>query len=571
VHRGEEGVTLELQRKTVVESLYFEAKLSGPSRHVTFVDDEGKEEQVSYVRTLEQAFARAGVLQRLGVAPREPVPVLVPTSPDFLYLFFALQLTGAVPAPLAPPASFGDMDDFVRRTERIATYLGAKRVITVGPLQDVLREGLPGVQIVLAEHLRAEAERGKAAFDSVKVVAEDLAMIQCTSGSTGTPKGVMLTHENLIANVHQIGFMLGVREGDVTVCWLPLYHDMGLIGCLLFATYWNLDSVFLSPARFLRRPVSWLQAISRHKGTLSPAPNFAYSYVTSRTKDEELVGLDLSSWRIALCGAEPVDPRTLHRFEERFKHQGLRAPISVPCYGLAEATLAVTIHPIGAPLLYDKVAREPLAAGEVRDTHESGAMLVTNCGPPMPETLVRILDDEGHELPEGRVGRVQVKGPTVMRGYYNLPDETARVLRDGWLDTGDLGYMRGGELRLTGRSKDLVIIRGRNYAPSDFEWAAEEVPGIRKGNVIALGIVDAEQGTETLHLVCETDVDAEDAREKLAQQVRAHVTSRTGVAPAAIELVARNTIPKTSSGKLQRSKMRERYLASLAFRGMAHS
>jgi acyl-CoA synthetase (AMP-forming)/AMP-acid ligase II len=407
------------------------------------------------------------------------------------------------------------------------------------------------------------ARKGSPSFDAPAIQASDVAMVQCTSASTGHPKGVLLTHENLIANVHQIGFVLGVTEKDIPVSWLPLYHDMGLIGCLLFAIYWNLDSVFLSPSRFLRRPVSWLEAISRFKGTMAPAPNFAYAYVTARVKEEELAGLDLSTFRIAMCGAEPVDPRTLLRFEERFAKCGLGGHVAVPCYGLAEATLAVSFHEIGAPLRYDRVSREKLAQGKVED--DPAGLLVASCGKPMPETRVRIVGDDGRALPEDTVGNVEVLGPSIMKGYHDLPEETARILRDGWLATGDLGYLRKGELRITGRSKDLVIIRGRNYAPSDFEWAAEEVQGIRKGNVVAFGVTDDEQGTEELHLVCESDAEGE-ARETLAAQVRAHVTKKTGISPTQIELVPRNTIPKTSSGKLKRGETRQRYLLARAFR-----
>ncbi len=550
---------MTLKFHTVVETLYFEAKLDGDSRHMTFIDDEGHEEVVPYIRLLEGAYIAASALQRAGVKPREFVPLVVPTSRAFAATFFGLLLVGAIPCPLPLPAGFGDVEGFAQRVEWVARYLGATRVVTTDQLRSLVPDS---VTTILVEDLLAD-KTAHPSFDAPRIAADDVAMVQCTSASTGHPKGVLLTQENLIANVHQIGFVLGVTEKDVPVCWLPLYHDMGLIGCLLFAIYWNLDSVFLSPSRFLRRPVTWLEAIAKYKGTLSPAPNFAYAYVNARTKDEELAGLDLSSFRIAMCGAEPVDPRTLERFEERFAKWGMKKHVAAPCYGLAEATLAVSFHGIGESLKYDRVSREELAKGRVQD--DASGLLVASCGKPMPETRVRIVGDEGEALPEDRVGHVLVSGPSIMKGYHELPEETARVLKDGWLQTGDLGYLRGGELRITGRSKDLVIIRGRNYAPSDFEWAAEEVPGVRRGNAVAFGVPNDEQGTEELHLVCETDQDGA-ARDALAGAIRAHVTVKTGVAPAHVELVPRNTIPKTSSGKLQRSKTRERYLLARAFR-----
>jgi acyl-CoA synthetase (AMP-forming)/AMP-acid ligase II len=549
---------LSLRFKTVVETLYFEAKLDGDSRGATFLDDEGREERVPYIRMLEGAYLAASALQRAGVAKGDRVPIVVPTSSAFASTFFGLELVGAVPCPLPLPAGFGDLEGFAARVEWTARYLGARHVVT----NEQLRSLIPGTPTLLVSELLRDPG-GNPAFTAPTIEATDTAMIQCTSASTGQPKGVLLSHENLIANVHQIGFVLGVTEKDVVVTWLPLYHDMGLIGCLLFSIYWNLDAVLLSPARFLKRPVSWLEAIARHRGTLSPAPNFAYAYATSRIKEDELAGLDLSSFRVAMCGAEPVDPRTLERFEERFAKNGLRRSVSVPCYGLAEATLGVTFHPVGEPLAHDRVSREGLARGEVQD--DPAGVFVASCGKAMPETRVRIVDDDGGELPAGRVGNVEVSGPSIMKGYHELPDETAAVLRGGWLATGDLGYLRDGALRITGRKKDIIIIRGRNYVPQDFEWAAEEVAGIRKGNAVAFGVPDDAQGTETLHLVCETDLEGE-TRDELARAVRVHVGARTGIAPAHVELVPRNTIPKTSSGKLQRRKTRERYLLARAFR-----
>jgi acyl-CoA synthetase (AMP-forming)/AMP-acid ligase II len=549
---------LALQFETVVEALYFEAKgASDTTAGITFIDDEGGEEVVSWLLALEEARGRAGALQRRGVVAREPVLVLVPTSSDFLFVFFGLVLAGAIPCPLSPPASFGDVQDFADRASKIARYLGARRVITTSGLRDLLDAGLGGVEVVLAEDLRVEAALHGPAYAPPDIRATDTAFIQCTSGSTGLSKGVMLSHENLVSNVHQLGWALEHRPGEVYVCWLPLYHDMGLIGCLLNALYWNFEAIFLSPFRFLRRPASWLQAIARHKGTMSTAPNFAYSYAASRVKDAEIAGVDLSSWRVAGCGAEPIDPRILLRFLERFKSFGLRENVFAPCYGLAEATVGVAFHPTGAPLEFDRVAREPLAErGEIVDVPDGapGAIEIVSCGRPLPETRVRILDDEGRLLGENRVGRVQVAGPSVMQGYFALPEETRAVLKDGWLETGDLGYLRGGKIRITGRRKDLVVIRGRKYLPSDFEWAADDLPGVRRGNVVAFGLADAAQGTEVLCLVCETDLTDEGEREALRKTVKARVAERTGIAPAVVELVPRNTVPKTSSGKLQRAK-----------------
>jgi acyl-CoA synthetase (AMP-forming)/AMP-acid ligase II len=565
---------LDLKYETVIDALYFEAKAVGASggkkgRGVTFIEDDGEETFVSYDHALSKAYGRAGALQRRGVGEAEPVPVVLPTTRDFLYIFFGLQAIGAIPVPLSPPASFGELAEFGERLSGIARYLCARRIVTTRAMRDFVAGSLEGVDVVLAEDLRAEAEEHGPKFHKVDISGDDVAFIQCTSGSTGVSKGVVLTHENLISNVYQIGWCTDVRPTDATFSWLPLYHDMGLIGCLLFAIYWDLESVFMSPLRFLRNPVTWLQGMAKHRASMTTAPNFAYAFVASRAKDEDLQGLDLSCWRLAGCGAEPIDRRTLERFVQRFAAYGLSPTVCVPCYGLAEATLAVTFHRSGKPLVVDRIDRTALAERGVAHDVAPGtpdAIEVVSCGRPMPETLVRIVDESGKDLPENFVGKVLVHGPTVMKGYYRLPEMTAETIKGGWLDTGDLGYLRRGELRITGREKDLVIIRGKNYLPSDFEWAAEEVAGVRKGNAVAFGRADAESGTEVLHLVCETDLVDPAARAALAEEVAAHVAGKTGIRPAEVTVVPRDTIPKTSSGKLQRRRVKERTLAGTLLR-----
>ncbi len=542
---------------TLVDALRSRAEGGGRRDAFVFLED-GVSTPVSHGEAYDRALARAEALREEGVEPGEPVLLLLPTSPDFLYAFFGVLMAGAVPCALAPPAGYGAAIDFAQRTGRIASYLGARHAITTADYREALAPLLGETRLLLAEAWRDRTS--SAGATPVAVRPDDLALLQCTSGSTGSPKGVMLTHANLLANVRGIGLALEATSEDVPVCWLPLYHDMGLIGCLLFGLYWGTKTVFLSPFRFLRRPGAWLEAISQHRGSISPAPNFAYRYATTRVKDSELAGLDLSSWRAAVCGSEPVDRRTVEAFEARFASCRLRRPCIVPCYGLAESALSVTVHPPGRPLVVDRLARGPLAdRGEVVDAQDGDAIDVVDCGPPMPGARVRIVDDAGRELFEGRLGLVQVSGPSVMKGYWRLPAETAAVLRDGWLSTGDLGYLRGGRLRIAGRRKDIVILRGRKFPPTDFEWAAAEVPGVRSGNVVAFGVFDEAQGTEALHIVAEGD--GGDAA-LLARAIRERVAERTGILPEVVEIVPRNTVPKTTSGKVQRSRMREIYLAT---------
>ena len=394
----------------------------------------------------------------------------------------------------------------------------------------------------------------------------DGAFLQCTSGSTGLPKGVMLTHENILANLAQIGVGLDVRRDDVVVTWLPLNHDMGIIGCALFALTWG----FISSS--CRRRAS---CDGRRRGCGSSPSTAARSRPrrTSRTATSPRACARtrskgaISSWRVALCGAEPIDVDTLHKFEECFRRFGLRNDVVMPCYGLAEASLAVTFHQHGEPMIDDVLDREPLAMGlvkpavrdSVRDVMGIHSTNVVSCGAPLRGTEVRVVDDKRNPLPDERVGKILVKGPSVMKGYFELEEKTAETIVDGW-PIGDLGYLRDGRLYVTGREKDVVIIRGKCHAPTDFEWPAAEVPGVRKGAVVAFGVFDGQRGTELLHVVCETDVMDDEGRAKLQSDVAAAVARKSGIRPDVVHFVRRDSIPKTTSGKLQRTKTKQAYL-----------
>jgi acyl-CoA synthetase (AMP-forming)/AMP-acid ligase II len=336
---------------------------------------------------------------------------------------------------------------------------------------------------------------------------------------------------------------------------------MGLIGCFLFVLYWQLHGVFMTPYRFIRRPVTWLKAISDYGGTLSPAPNFAYGLVERRSTEQELAQLDLFTWRAALCGAEPIDPRTLQKFAQRFENAGFRPNSLTPCYGLVEASLCVAMHRPGEPLHYEQVARSALTKEKraLLDDRTDDTVLICDCGAPVEGTRIRITDENGAELPEGHVGSIWISGPSVTTSYYNAPEEIGRTLQAGWLNTGDLGYIRNGHLFVTGRNKDLIVIRGHNYQPTDFEWTAAEIPGISQGRVVAFGVYNSAEATEQLYLVCERPLKVEIEEETLVETIKLHVGRQTGVLPTHVGLVTRNTIPKTTSGKLQRARTKSLY------------
>ncbi len=569
-------MTLELQFGTLTEALYFEAKVAGETRGMTFVDDQGEEELVTYLQALEEARGTAAAFQRLGIRTGDPIVFVLPTGPDFLYAFFGALLAGAVPCAVSPPGGFGDLDEFAERVAGVVRYLGAPALLTTRGLHELLGARIEPARVIDAGLLRVDvAAHGASAWRPVERLPGDLAYIQCTSGSTGRPKGVVLTHENLISNVYQIGWGLEYGPADTLVTWLPLYHDMGLIGCLIGSLYWNIDCVFMSPFRFLRRPIEWMRTIARHRATATVAPNFAYRLVTTRARDEDLVGLDLSTLRVALCGAEPIDRRTLEGFAARFAPCGLPPTAPAPSYGLAEATLAVTMQRPGRGFVFETVSRAALTSERVarpveRQAAGADAVDVVGCGTPLPEVRVRVVDEEGRALPERSVGEVEVAGASVFQGYYAHDEATRAALRvEGsgrWLRTGDLGYLAGGQLHVTGRRKDILKVRGRQYFPSDFEWSAEEVGGVRKGCVAAFGIQDEAEGTERLHLLCESEVVTDEERRALAAAIADHVARRTGLRPV-VHLAPRGSVPKTTSGKLRRSEAKARIVAELAAAG----
>jgi acyl-CoA synthetase (AMP-forming)/AMP-acid ligase II len=546
---------------TMLHAFALAAKLDEHQGITLIPEREGApEEQRSYRRLYHAATRYAGALTELGVRKGDRVLLVLPTSFEFVIGFFAVELLGAIPVPSYPPALLERAELALDRLCHVASHAGAAYCITTRGLRPILGELALRVgemrHLICVEELDA-GDPTKA--PKARAHPEDPAFIQYTSGSTGHPKGVLLLHQNLVANIHAIGQALRINRNDVGVSWLPLYHDMGLIGVLLFCVYWRLPLALMAPTTFLLRPARWLQAIHKHKGTLSAAPNFAYGLCVKRVRPSEREGLDLSSWRLALNGAEPVNLRTLIDFERTFAPHGFRKSSFLPVYGLAESSLAVTFTRPGDPLRYQVVDRSQLAAGHAVDGEGQGSLAVVSVGSPIPGHEVLVLDEHGDALPEREVGHVVVSGPSVMDGYYRDRAATDKIKRDGTLWTGDLGYFADGQLYVTGRAKDLIIVRGRNHYAEDLERVAERVAGVRPGGAAGFGVYDAEKATDLVILVCETKV-AEEARAAVAETVAERVLGDTGVTVDEVVMVPPGTIPKTSSGKRQRALCRELYL-----------
>ena len=561
--------------KSLTEILIARGRAEPEAAHIHVYEDDDHIRTITSGELLARAAAVGAELTRRGLAPGQSVALMLPTGADFFFCFAGIWMAGGIPVPMYPPFRADRIEEYAARQEGILRNAEAKFLITfrqveglariLGPRVPSLIDILDATELVRAErssvpprsemrptdgHLRGQA-RG-----------EEIAFLQYTSGSTGDPKGVVMTHANLLANLRAIGESVKVLPEDVAVSWLPLYHDMGLIGAWFFPLCYGLPLVVMSPLAFLTRPERWLRAIHKHRGTLSPAPNFAYELCTRKIADADLEGLDLSCWRAALNGAEPVRAETMERFAARFERCGFRREALMPVYGLAEAALCVSAPAVGSGYKVDRVAREAFereGRAVAADRADTNALEFVFAGAPIPGFEVKILDREGREAGERIEGRLLFRGPSATQGYYRNPVATKSLVQaDGWLDSGDLAYRSDGDLYITGRAKDIIIKGGRNLYPHEIEEVVGRVKGVRTGCVVAFGALDARSGTERFIVAAELRNAGE--RQRVAAEITSLVSQAIGMPPDHVELLPPHSIPKTSSGKLRRMETRRLYL-----------
>lgn len=557
---GGSAVPLPDGAASLVEVLEWHAARQPGRTHVLLYGEDESLQAVSYGGLLQAARRQAAGLLALGVRPGQAVALLLPTGLDYLACFYGTLLCGAIPVPIYPPARLSQIEEHLVRHGRILANAEAVVIITVAVAKGVaalLRRQVPGLrEIVTPKEL---------ARDPMPILhrakGSDIAFLQYTSGSTGDPKGVILSHDNVLANIRIMGRALRVTSEDVFVSWLPLYHDMGLIGAWLGSLYHAMPLVLMSPLAFLSRPARWLQAIHRHRGTLSAAPNFAFELCARKVPEAELQGVDLSSWRVAFNGAEPVSPATLDAFCARFAPHGFARETMTPVYGLAECALGVAFPPLGRGPRIDELDADLFARTGRAEPVSPGraALRVPACGHALPQHVLRVVDEDGHELPERRVGRLQFNGPSATPGYYRNPEATRELVRGEWLDTGDYGYLAEGEVFVTGRAKDLIIRGGRNIYPYDLEQAVGDLPGVRRGCVAVFGARDAQGGTEKLVVLAETRLTEPAQREDLCRHIAEMAVDVVGQPADDVVLAPPYTVLKTSSGKIRRSASRELY------------
>lgn len=521
-------------------------------RGIRLIRDEHEVERIDYAQLYVEAGQVARGLQQCGVRPGDRVGIALPTTVDFARAFFGILAAGAVAVPLPPPLRFASLEIHLRRIALILRQSDIRVVLSNEPFGRLCEPVIGGpngeFDIVAIEKIRA----GEARY--VPVDPDQPALVQYTSGTSTDPRGVVLSHANLLANVKAIGSGLGLTDDDVGVSWLPLFHDLGLIGQFLTPILHDLETVLMPPEEFLRDPGAWLRAISRYRASVATAPNSGYAHALRRTTPDQVAELDLSNWRLAINGAETIDGQTLRDFAHRFAPAGFRFEAFFPVYGLAEGALAVTFPALGTPARSTWVRRAALSEG-IADYVAPGtpdARELVSVGVPVRGAEVRITDDEGAQLGDDTVGEIQIRGTSVMRGYEsNEQASNAVVCAGGWVSTGDLGFRQHGELFIAGRKKEMIIAFGQNYYASDIESIAGTVAGIASHGVLATSMPAAESGEGLLVFVETKETDAS-ARKELVGQVRLAISSALGLTPTEVVLVDRGRLPRTSSGKLRR-------------------
>ena len=563
--------------ETLTEVIRLRGRAEPNRAHIFLYEEEDeKPRTITFGELYERSSAVADELRRRGLEPGQTVAIMLPTCAEFFCTFAGILLAGGIPVPIYPPFRADRIGEYAARQSNILRNAEAQFLVTwrqAEGLARTLQPRVPSLREVLNAQRLANGQPADAAPStewrpvehlSHRASSDDIAFLQYTSGSTGDPKGVILTHANLLANIQAIVGGIHIEADDVAVSWLPLYHDMGLIGAWFVPIVTGIPLVVMSPLAFLSRPDRWLWAIHNHRGTISPAPNFAYELCVRKVADKDIEGLDLSSWRAATNGAEPVAAATLERFAARFTRHGFRREALMPVYGLAEACLGVSAPPLGSGYKVDRIERAALESnGQAipAKPDDKATLEFVGAGKPMPGVEVRIVDKEKKErvLGERAEGQLQFRGRSATSGYYRNPAATSELIQEGgWLDSGDLAYWANGEIYITGRAKDVIIKAGRNIYPHEVEEIAGRVAGVRTGCVVAFGAPDERTGTEKLIVAAE--VRDMSAAKRIAAEIAQSVSEAMGVPPDTVEPLRPQSIPKTSSGKLRRSETRRLYL-----------
>ncbi|MBM9537557.1 AMP-binding protein [Desulfobulbus alkaliphilus] len=554
--------TIADDARTLMDVLHIQASRSPDQVHLLLTGGDNEPTPLTHRQLLDHANSVASGLRERNLQPGANIALMLPTGLEYFFSFFGILLAGAVPVPLYPPVRPSQLEDHLRRHLHILNNCQAQALVTVAEAKPVAR--LLKAQVATLEQVVTvtELQESDSTIVQTPSLPEDTAFLQYTSGSTGIPKGVILSHANLLTNIRAMGRAISAGPDDVFISWLPLYHDMGLIGAWLGSLYHGCRLVIMPPLSFLARPDRWLWTIHHHRGTLAASPNFGYELCLNRIDARTLAGLDLSSWRLAFNGAEPVSPETVTRFNERFAAYGLRPEAMAPVYGLAENTVGLAFPPLGRKVLIDRIQRQLLMNnGQAipAGNDDPNPLRFVACGRPLAGHQVRIVDDSNQELPERHVGRLQFRGPSATSGYFRNPRQTAALFHGDWLDTGDLAYLADQDIYLTSRVKDIIIKGGRNLTPYELEEAIGAIEGIRQGCVAVFGTTDKTTATEKLVVLAESRSQDTEKQAALKNQIINLAVDILGLPPDEVILARPGTVLKTSSGKIRRAASRELY------------
>ncbi|MBI2759289.1 MAG: AMP-binding protein [Chloroflexi bacterium] len=541
-----------------------------PQRVAVYLQHSGQPDlPIAYRQLLRGANAYARTFTREKIQPGEVVILILQHSEDLIYSFWGAILHGAIPSimpflteKLAPERYRADLAALisVTRPAAIVTYPEFETEV-----RGALKEGDSVRAVIVTDKLEPQSDADFNTLPGVQRSEHDIVLLQHSSGTTGLQKGVALSHRAVFNQLDSCSQALHLKDNDVIVSWLPLYHDMGLIAGFLLPILAGVPLVLSSPFDWVRAPYKLMQSVSQYKGTLSWLPNFSYNFCAQKIRDRYLEGVDLSSWRAVINCSEPVRWESHHAFYERFKLYGLKLETLQTSYAMAENVFGVTQSDLARPPKVEEIDRQAFMTERVARAPVNGhpAMKMMSSGKPLSNTRIRILDEHGRDVPHRKIGEIALQSDCMLAGYYNRPDATKKAFYDGWYLTGDYGYVSEGEVFVSGRKKDMIIVGGKNVYPQDLESLTYEVPGVHAGRSVAFGIFDEEAGTEDVVIIAEVDSEDRDEQEKIADLIRQHVTRNSAIALRYVKAVGPKWILKTSSGKTARSANKEKFLKEL--------
>lgn len=526
---------------------------------------------ITYRELIERSNDYAAAYARAGVKPGDVVILILQHGKDLVYSFWGAVLLGAIPSMMPFLTEKLSPERYRADLAALFSHSHPKGVVTYPEFEADVKmlateSGYSVCEVFITDRIPQQEKLDLSSLPGMNAAETDIVLLQHSSGSTGLQKGVALSHRAIFNHLDAYGESIRLTRDDVIVSWLPLYHDMGLIACFLLPILRGVHVVQMSPFDWVRAPWRLLRTISDYRGTLTWLPNFAYNFCAQKIRDRDLEGVDLSSWRASINTSEPVRFKSHEMFYERFKSYGLKFETLQTSYGMAENVFAATQNDLGKLPYVEEIDRESFIADKVARPAFDGrpAIQMMSCGQPIPNTAIRVVDSKGHDVPERHVGEIVLKSNCMLTGYYNRADITKKAfLPGGWYMSGDYGYMVNGEVFVAGRKKDMLIVGGKNVYPQDLEALACEVPGVHPGRTVAFGLFDESQGTEEVVIIAEVDSEDEAEHERVADEIRKHVTKNSAIAARYVRVVGPKWVLKTSSGKVARSANKEKFIREL--------